>query len=106
MRYVFVTLLLCCVFSGSVVCAKDLFIFGAEWCPSCVQLKAAIEQEPALVNGFEVSLIDIDQEPEIAKVYEVKTIPVLIVLEPGGKLRRKVGFRSVAELRAWLKTKN
>lgn len=106
MRYLFVSLLLCCGFSAPAVCAKDLLVFGADWCPGCVQLKAAIEQDPELVDGFEVSLIDIDQEPDIAKVYGVKNIPVLIVLEPGGKLRRKVGFRNVAELRAWLKMTN
>ena len=86
--------------------AKDLFIFSAEWCPNCVQLKNAIEKDPALVVGFDVLLIDIDAEPELAKVYDVKAIPVLIVLEPNGKLRRKIGFTNSADLKKWLKTTN
>lgn len=106
MRYLSAALWLCLVLSCPSALAKDLLVFGAEWCPSCLQLKAAIEKDPALVDGFEVSIIDIDQEPELAKTYGVKTVPVLIVLHPDGTMRRKVGFRNAAELKAWLQKQN
>lgn len=106
MRCLFAALLLCVAFSCANVSAKDLLVFGADWCPNCEQLKTAIEKDPTIVAGFDVSIIDIDQNPDLAKTYGVKAIPVLIVLEPDGKLRRKIGFRNAADLRAWLQTKN
>jgi thioredoxin-like negative regulator of GroEL len=64
------------------------------------------ERSTGIWRGFELSLIDIEQEPQIAKAYGVQAIPVLIVLEPGGKLRKKIGFRNTADLKAWLQTTN
>lgn len=102
MRYLSAALWLCVFLSCAGALAKDLLVFGAEWCPSCAQLKAAIEKDPSLVDGFEVSIIDIEQEPQLAKTYDVKTVPLLIVLHRDGTLRRKVGFSGAADLKAWL----
>lgn len=103
MRYLSSFVIYCCLLLGGVVEAKDLLVFGADWCPNCVKLKTAIEKDPDLVAGFDVLLIDTDREPEIAKAYGVKNIPVLIVLAPGGALRRKVGFKNAADLKKWLR---
>lgn len=106
MRYLFSFVICWSLLFSSVGEAKDLLVFGADWCPSCVRLKTAIEKDPDLVAGFVVLMIDTDKEPEIAKAYGVKNIPVLIVLEPGGVLRRKVGFSTAAELKKWLRGTN
>jgi thioredoxin-like negative regulator of GroEL len=93
-------------FTPSVAAADDLLIFSADWCPSCQQLKAAIEQDPALVNGYTVVILDLDKNPDLAKGYKVRTIPALLHLQPDGKIRRKVGFKNAAELKRWLEGHN
>lgn len=106
MRYLFSFVVCCSLLFASVSCAKELLVFGADWCPNCVQLKKAIEKDPDIVVDFEVLIVDVDQEPTIARAYDVHKIPALIVREPGGFLRRKVGFRDAADLKKWLKNAN
>lgn len=103
MRYLFSFAIYCSLLFASVSFAKELLVFSADWCPNCVQLKNAIEKNPALVDGFEVMVIDIDKEPYIANAYGVRKIPVLVVREPGGVLRKKVGFVNEADLKNWLR---
>jgi thiol-disulfide isomerase/thioredoxin len=101
-------LLLLLFFSGLpvVVLADDLLIFGADWCPRCQELKAAIAADPALVDGYAVSFLDLDDNPELAKGYKIDVVPALLHLQPDGKIRRKVGFKNPAELKRWLKGQN
>ena len=108
MRHLFFVWLLSAVVSCPAVYAEDLtlLIFGAEWCGACNKLEAVIAQEPAIVLGFSVAEFDIDAEPDLAKNYGIRTVPTLIVLEPDGTMRRKVGFTGKADLAQWLRQKN
>ena len=108
MRHLFFVWLLSAVVSCPAVYAEDLtlLIFGAEWCGACKKLEAVIAQEPAIVLGFSVAEFDIDAEPDLAKNYGIRTVPTLIVLEPDGTMRRKVGFTGKADLAQWLRQKN
>jgi thioredoxin-like negative regulator of GroEL len=55
---------------------NKLKVFGAGWCSSCKQLKAALEK----VNiNFEY--IDIDVNPELAKEFNIRSLPTSIVGE-------------------------
>lgn len=83
--------------------ADELLVFGADWCPSCVKLKAVLSSQPELAAGYHLVIVDIDQEPELAARYQVRAVPVLVVLQANGKLRRTVGFTTIENLRQWLK---
>lgn len=103
----FVLFFVCLSFAWAAVQQKpDLLIFSATWCGPCQQLKKTIEANPQLVDAYEVYLIDVDEEKEMAQQYGVKSLPTLIILQPNGKLRRKSGFSGVADLRRWLDAKN
>jgi thioredoxin 1 len=96
------------LFSGlpSAGHGADLLIFSADWCSSCQALKTAIEDDPTLVDGYAVSVIDFDKNADLAKGYKIESIPTLLHLQPGGKIRRKVGFKNTHELKRWLEDKN
>lgn len=68
-------------------------------------LKAAIETDPSLVDGYEINVIDFDKNSDLAKGYKIESIPTLLHLQPNGKIRRKIGFKNVNELRRWLEEK-
>ena len=40
--------------------AKDLFVFGADWCPACVKLKNFIKSNPKAFEKYNVESFDID----------------------------------------------
>ena len=91
-----------CVLSVSAP-AADLFIFGADWCPACRQLKAALDANPDLVAGFDsVQHVDVSANKPLARKYNVSFLPTLIVLDGETVVKRKVGFNGVADLKRWL----
>lgn len=97
-----VTLWLC----AASACSDELLIFSADWCPSCQQLKAAIEQDPTLVADYAVVILDFDNNADLAKGYKIRSIPAILHLQSDGKIRRKVGFKNSAEFKRWLEGKD
>jgi thioredoxin 1 len=82
--------------------ATELYVFTRPGCGPCEKLKAAIQAEPDLFNGFDVHMIDSSENPQIAGTWRVASVPTIIVVEDGKEVRRRVGFKGSSELRAWL----
>ena len=60
--------------------------FGAEWCPSCVEIKDdIIELNEELYGSAIIKLIDIDEKKEIAEKYDIDEIPAQILINSNGK---------------------
>jgi thioredoxin-like negative regulator of GroEL len=55
---------------------NKLKVFGAGWCSSCKQLKAELEK----VN-ISFDYIDIDINPELAKEFNIRSLPTSIINE-------------------------
>jgi len=91
-----------CLFGALYAQADDLLVFGADWCPSCVALKAVLAKQPELADGYDLVIIDVDLEPAFAAKYAVKAVPVLVILHADGTIRRTVGFTGVENLKQWL----
>ena len=53
---------------------KTLRVFGAKWCTSCKQLVKQLDQKKLLYK-----YIDIDEEPEMVKAYQIRSLPTSIV---------------------------
>lgn len=60
-----------------------------------------MKNNPEYFDDFDVSIIDIDNYPEIAKKYGVKSIPTSILLDNGKEINRLIGYNST--YRNWLK---
>jgi thioredoxin 1 len=60
---------------------------GAKWCPSCRSLKPIIEKLAAEYGGkATIGAVDVDQNPELAEYFGVKSIPdsfVIVGIENG-----------------------
>ena len=61
--------------------AKELKLFTAPWCQPCKQAKVMLG-EGGLIES--VSIVDIDEDPEIAKKYGIRSIPTLLVFDENG----------------------
>lgn len=70
--------------------------FWATWCMPCQRQGAAIEEMAA--EGYSVGKINVDEEPDLARQYNVMSIPTLIVFQGGKEVRRMVGLQSKAAL--------
>lgn len=49
---------------------------------------------PEVFRDYDVSIIDIDDYPEIAKSYNVDRVPTSIILKDGAVSRKFIGFSS------------
>jgi thioredoxin-like negative regulator of GroEL len=105
MRFFFAVMLLGLFWLPAKAEDLDLLVFGADWCPSCVQLKVALENDPTLIKGYRVKIFDLAADADLAKQYKITAVPALLVFTLDGEIRRKVGFTGAADLRRWLQEK-
>jgi thioredoxin-like negative regulator of GroEL len=86
----------------SPILAEDLIIFSANWCPSCVVLKNFIENNPQEIK-YDYQIIDIDQNKDIKRKFNITKIPTSIIVSENGKeISRLIGYNSTT-YKNWLK---
>lgn len=75
--------------------------FYAVWCPPCKVLnKNLIEFDKVKPNDVIIYKVDIDQYMDLAKRYNVRTLPTLVYIQDGKVMGKEVGVRDVAQLSA------
>ena len=70
--------------------------FTASWCAPCQRAKPALVQIQAA--GVDVEIIDIDARPELAKQYDVTSVPTFFVYVCGKKAVRTQDITVVVSL--------
>jgi thioredoxin 1 len=81
-------------FEGIVSEGVVLVDFWATWCPPC-RIQGPIIEELAkeMGNKAVVSKLDVDDHGNIAALYQVRSIPTLIIFRDGEPVRRFVGVQ-------------
>jgi len=73
--------------------------FWAEWCTPCRMLAPTFEKLAAKYgNEITFAKVDVDELPDVAGKYAVRSIPTLLLLRRGNVLEQVVGTRSYDEL--------
>ena len=77
--------------------------FFATWCGPCQALAPTLD---AVAERFSdqiyVYKIDVDQEPELASLFNIRSIPTLIVYENGKPIQQHVGSMGLSQLEEFL----
>jgi thioredoxin 1 len=104
MRLLWISLLaLSCVIGAGSAFGESLLMFSADWCKYCQKAKADLLEKQDSVQEWNLDIVDIEQERELARQFALKSLPTFIVLDDDGReMRRLVGYHGFDNLKAWV----
>lgn len=70
--------------------------FKASWCGPCKMLTPILKELQA--EGYDIEMIDVDEQSDIAEQNSVLSIPTLDFFEDGAKYRRVLGYQNKEKL--------
>lgn len=81
-----------------------LIDFWAPWCKPCQSLSPLLEEIAAEnASKFRLVKVNADESQDLAKRFNVRSLPTLVIMSGGETLGRKIGAPSRHMLEQWLK---
>ena len=80
-----------------------LLDFYADWCGPCRMVSPLVDEIAEENPQYLVGKINVDNEPELAAVFGVSSIPTLVVMKNGKIANHAIGARSKEQLLTMLK---
>jgi thioredoxin 1 len=77
--------------------------FWAEWCGPCKMIAPSLEEIATELDGkVKVAKLNIDENPELAAQFGVRSIPTLMIFKGGQVADMKVGALPKTALSHWI----
>ncbi len=77
--------------------------FWAEWCGPCKMISPALEEIATELGGkVKIAKLNVDENPELAAQFGVRSIPTLMLFKGGELTDTKVGAAPKTALSAWI----
>ncbi len=92
-------------FQSDVLQAQEPVVvdFWAEWCGPCKMIAPALEEISAELGGkVKIAKVNVDENPELAAQYGVRSIPMLVMFKGGQVADQSVGATPKTALSAWI----
>lgn len=103
MRFTATFVLTILMISGSAAAAAPkgvLLDFTATWCGPCQKMSPLVSRLKR--EGYPIRKVDVDQEPELARRFNVSSIPAFVLVVEGKEVARSVGATTESSLRRML----
>jgi thioredoxin 1 len=71
---------------------KTVKYFSATWCGPCQTFKPIMNEISN--EGHSVQFIDIDQQEDLARQYNVRSVPTIVIEQGGTEVNRLIGATS------------
>jgi len=96
-----ITVLSSATFDESIGAAGEAVVvdFWAEWCGPCKLIAPILEEIADEQQGkLQVAKLNVDEHPDLARRFDVMSIPTLIVFKDGQPKKRLVGAKGKGQL--------
>ena len=70
-----------------------LIDFWAEWCGPCKMIAPILEEIAVEQENIKIAKVNVDDSPDLARRYEIMSIPALIVFENGEPAKKLIGAK-------------
>ena len=67
--------------------------FWAEWCGPCKMIAPILEEIAVEQENIKIAKVNVDDSPDLARRYEIMSIPALIVFENGEPAKKLIGAK-------------
>ena len=77
---------------------KMILYFTADWCNPCKKTKPIVEElnrEQIMAKFF---IVDVDSDIEMAKDFEIKSVPTFVVMKDNIEIHRTTGAKTRQQL--------
>jgi len=72
--------------------------FWAEWCGPCKQIAPILDEIADEQEGIQITKLNVDEAADVARRFDVMSIPTMIVFKDGEPVKRLVGAKPKAGL--------
>lgn len=79
-----------------------LLKFHAPWCQPCKAFTPILDSVVPDFENVQLKGVDVDEDPDSAVKYEVRSIPMLILLKNGQKVGSLAGLRSADDVKEFI----
>lgn len=92
-------------FKAEVLDVNQLVLvdFFATWCGPCRQMLPIMEElSSEMGDKIKIAKMDVDEAPKTPEMFNIQSIPTLIMFKNGELVDKKIGAQSKAEMIQWI----